>query len=266
MTFSQEELISDIDVTNPEGPSKASSRADHIFLRSAMKPPNEHHGAIADADVGKQDFTTPATIVAASKGETDDRSAKTDSLAIPLDNADAESYKQAGRQRSERTSKRSVISFRAEARTPGTSSRQIVKKEHLIGGKYTQHELAFVTTVGIFLSFNSGYVNGSCLSGLLTPSGMRQSVAAFTGAYTGSALLLADGQFAVFGRQLGMIFSFILGACISGYMTPNATPYRLEPTYGPTFVIGGVFLIIASILAVFERDDYLFYFAAAANG
>jgi uncharacterized membrane protein YoaK (UPF0700 family) len=140
----------------------------------------------------------------------------------------------------------------------------------LIGGTYTQHEFAFVMVAGVLLAFNAGYVNGSCLSGFLTDDGDKQSVAGFTGAYTQSALALAGGNFKVFGTQVCMILSMIFGACISGLMNPNASPYRIEPSYGPTFMIGGIFLLIASLLAAFETNEthsfYLFYFAAAANG
>jgi hypothetical protein len=50
-------------------------------------------------------------------------------------------------------------------------------------------------------------------------------------------------------------------------MNPNASPYHIEPSYGPTFMIGGIFLLIASLLAAFETiKTRLFYFAAAASG
>lgn len=135
-----------------------------------------------------------------------------------------------------------------------------------IGGKYSQHEFTFVLMAGVLLSFNSGYVNGSCLSGLLTIHGVTHSVAGFTGAYTKSALALAEGDAEYFGFEVSMILSFIFGACISGMMTPDATPYRIEPTYGPTFMIGAVLLAIASVLAAFDDEQYFFYFAAAASG
>lgn len=146
------------------------------------------------------------------------------------------------------------------------SEAQILREAKIIGGQYTRHEFEFVLTVGVVLSFNAGYVNGACLSGLLTPNGVQQSVAGFTSAYTIAALGLADGNIDVFGRQSCMILSFILGSCISGAMTPNARPHRLEPNYGSTFLIGGTFLIVASVLAAVDEEEYFFYFAAAANG
>mmetsp|Transcript_23672 Transcript_23672/g.36554 ORF Transcript_23672/g.36554 Transcript_23672/m.36554 type:complete len:604 (+) Transcript_23672:110-1921(+) len=131
----------------------------------------------------------------------------------------------------------------------------------------SKKEYAFVIGAGICLSFNSGYVNGSALSGLLTPSGVIESVSGFTGTYTTSALALADGNMDEFSFHVFMIMSFIFGAFLSSLMTPKTPPYQLAPNYGPTFLVGGVFLTIASILASIQEDDrHFFYFAGAANG
>ena len=138
---------------------------------------------------------------------------------------------------------------------------------NMIGGKYTQHEYQFVVYSGICLSFNAGYSNGACLSGLLTDLGIQQSVAGFTGSYTNSALFLGDGYIQDFGFQICMILSFILGSCVSGILTPNPTPHRIEPTYGPSFFLGGILMIIASVLAATPGDDhFFFYLVAATNG
>jgi hypothetical protein len=78
---------------------------------------------------------------------------------------------------------------------------------------------------------------------------------------------MAEGDFREFGFQSNIILSYMMGAFIAGLVTPNATPYRIEPTYGPTFLVGGVFLLISSILAALEfSGSYIFFFAAAANG
>lgn len=136
-----------------------------------------------------------------------------------------------------------------------------------IGGTYTQREFIFVLTAGILLTFNAGYVNGSCLSGLLNPTGLQQSVAGFTGVYTSSALALAEGDVSHFGFQFSMILSMIAGSAITSLINPRASQYRIEPGYGPAFLIGGIFLLTASLLAAFElRGNHLFFFAAAANG
>lgn len=154
---------------------------------------------------------------------------------------------------------------------PQTSTIQSRMMQNMLGGQATSlSECIMVVIAGQLLAFNSGFSNGACLSGFLLKSNRRQSVSAFTGAYTGSALLLADGHTTRFGFQACMILSFMFGACLSGIITPKAVQYRIEPTYGPTFFIGGIFLLTASILAAvdhdMEADDFVFYLTAIANG
>ena len=106
------------------------------------------------------------------------------------------------------------------------------------GSLYTKREYGFVLFAGVIMSFNSGYVNGSCLSGFVAPSGRRQAASSFTIVISQSALALADGNLDRFGFMTGMVLSFTFGACLSGLLTPDPTPYRIEPTYGPTFLLG----------------------------
>ena len=42
-------------------------------------------------------------------------------------------------------------------------------------------EIAFVISGGIALAFNSGYINGCCMSGLFATGAPKQGVAGFTG-------------------------------------------------------------------------------------
>mmetsp|Transcript_12493 Transcript_12493/g.17209 ORF Transcript_12493/g.17209 Transcript_12493/m.17209 type:complete len:478 (-) Transcript_12493:207-1640(-) len=132
----------------------------------------------------------------------------------------------------------------------------------------SRQENIFAVCAGICLSFNSGFINGCCLSGLLTESGSTvQSVSGFTGAYTKAGLGLADGDTSFFGFEVSMISSFIAGSCISALLNPTPLPHQLGPTYGPTFLLGSVLLAIASILSsTHPEQKNLFYFAAAANG
>lgn len=136
----------------------------------------------------------------------------------------------------------------------------------LFGDKSSNRECTYVVIAGALIAFNSGFVNGSCVSGLLT-NGTKQSVAGFTSSYSKAALALADGDWDTLGFQASLILSYMTGAFISGLITPNATPYQLEPTYGPTFLIGAVFLLTASVFAALEFEArYIFFFVAAANG
>jgi hypothetical protein len=145
-----------------------------------------------------------------------------------------------------------------------TSDRAYAK---VFGENYSKRECSFVITAGGLFAFNSGFVNGSCMSGLLSPTGASQAVAGFTAPYTISAYAMAVGNWPFFGFNIGLIGSYMAGAFISGIITPDATPYQIHPMYGPTFLIGGVFLMTASILAALEaHPTYIFGLAAAANG
>lgn len=135
------------------------------------------------------------------------------------------------------------------------------------GSLYSKREYGFVLLTGVFMAFNSGYVNGSCLSGFLAPSERTQATSSFTIIISQSALALADGEFDRFSFLGGMTLSFMFGACLSGILTPDPTPYRIEPTYGPTFLLGAAFLVASSVLAALERnEDWVFFLAACANG
>jgi hypothetical protein len=128
---------------------------------------------------------------------------------------------------------------------------------HIAGGRANAaiSDCFFVMVTGQLLSFNAGYINGACLSGWLMKNGRQQAVASLTGAYTESALLLVDGNVTDFGFQVCMILSFTFGAFLSGLLTPKATPYRIEPTYGPTFCLGGLILLGSSHLAALHSNS-----------
>ncbi|KAL3815540.1 hypothetical protein ACHAXA_004185 [Cyclostephanos tholiformis] len=135
-------------------------------------------------------------------------------------------------------------------------------------GVSSSSEAYFVFAVGLLLALNSGYINGLCLSGLLTKEGSyKQAVSAMTGAYTNAGLALGDGSFRDFGFEISLILSFVGGAIVSGLMNPQATPHKLVPSYGPTFIIGSLCLIAASISADIKPSGRAHYlFAAMANG
>ena len=110
---------------------------------------------------------------------------------------------------------------------------------------YSRKEHIFVFCAGLGLALNSGYINGACLSGLLTESGSRQSVSGFTGTYTASALALSEGDTDLFGFQVCMILSFVAGAAVAGMGTPTPKAWRIAPSFGPTFLLGGCLLVVA---------------------
>ena len=135
-------------------------------------------------------------------------------------------------------------------------------------GVTSAKEAYFVFAIGLLLSLNSGYINGLCLSGLLSEDGShKEPVSAFTGTYTKSGLSLANGEVKLFGFEFTLILSFIGGAVLAGLMNPKAIPHKLVPSYGPTFLIASLCMIASSIAAVLYPDGRaLYYFAAMANG
>jgi PAS domain S-box-containing protein len=135
-------------------------------------------------------------------------------------------------------------------------------------GTSNETEAYFVFALGLLLSLNSGYINGLCLSGLLTEGGSaRQGVSAFTGTYTKSGLALAGGDPKLFGFEFTLILSFIGGATVAGLLNPKAIPHKLTPSYGPTFLLGSLCMIAAALAAALHPDGRaLYYFAAMANG
>ncbi|KAL7550917.1 hypothetical protein ACHAWF_014119 [Thalassiosira exigua] len=135
-------------------------------------------------------------------------------------------------------------------------------------GVTSMTEASFVFAVGLLLSLNSGYINGLCLSGMLTEGGShKQSVSAFTGTYTKSGLALANGEVKLFGFEFSLILAFIGGAMVSGAMNPKAIPHKLVPSYGPTFCLGSLCMVAAAIAAMLHPEGRtLYYFSAMANG
>lgn len=135
-------------------------------------------------------------------------------------------------------------------------------------GVASTKEAYFVFAVGLLLSLNSGYINGLCLSGLLSEGGSdKQGVSAFTGTYTKSGLALANGEVKQFWFEFTLVLSFIGGAMLAGLLNPQAIPHKLVPSYGPTFLLASLCMIAASIAAVLHPDGRaLYYFAAMANG
>lgn len=128
-------------------------------------------------------------------------------------------------------------------------------------------EAYFVLAVGLLLSLNSGYINGLCLSGLLTKEGSFKQSVAVTGSYIKSSLALADGMYDDFVFALSLILAFAGGATVSSLMNPCSIPHRLDPSYGPTFLLGALFLIAAAVAANINPSGRVHYlFAAATNG
>jgi len=158
---------------------------------------------------------------------------------------------------------RAVLQTRAGA---VAVQRNVNKAAEMVTKKDITIPLPIAITAGLVLAFNSGYINGACLSGGFI-QGTKQAVAAVTGAWTNSALLFADGKSAAFQKQAFIILSYLGGSAIYGFLDPRPTTFKLSESTGPTFIIGSLLLWLASHWANNGGPEMgAFYLAAAANG
>jgi len=146
----------------------------------------------------------------------------------------------------------------------------------LFGDDYNIMEVYFILFAACLIAVNSGFVNGTTMSGLLIndekhPPTSRnpdnQMVAGFAGAYTNTAIAMVTHEWETYIYNLCIILSYMGGSFIAALMCPHAKPYVLEPRYGPTFWIGGTMLLVASLLAWYEiQSRYVFFLVTASNG
>ena len=160
---------------------------------------------------------------------------------------------------------------------PSTSSIRNAKKKvsertkkgfiKLFGKDYDSKEATYVLFAGMLMAFNSGFLSGIGFSGLISPTEATAGISGTTGAWTKGALNMARGNWTAYSYETGLVMSYVGGSFLSGFITPEATPYQLEPTYGPTFLMGGFFLLASALCATFEtRPSLIFFCATAANG
>jgi uncharacterized membrane protein YoaK (UPF0700 family) len=134
-------------------------------------------------------------------------------------------------------------------------------------GEVYDRQYAFALCVGVLLSFNAGYVNGSCLTGLIGKTGRKLNVTSHTGTITLAALRLAVGDISEFGFLTSMTLCFFLGSFVAAWLTPNPRRFRIEPSYGPTFLLGAACLTLSSVLAATDKNEkWIFHLASTANG
>jgi len=126
---------------------------------------------------------------------------------------------------------------------------------------------AYVFAAGLCLTFNTGYINGCCLSGVLKSCGTGVPVSAFTSAYTNIGLALGAGNAAVASGHIKMILSFMVGAALSGFLNPRPKPRCITPRIGPSFLLASVLMVASSVAAnVHPAGREFLYLAAMANG
>mmetsp|Transcript_12151 Transcript_12151/g.14828 ORF Transcript_12151/g.14828 Transcript_12151/m.14828 type:complete len:300 (+) Transcript_12151:132-1031(+) len=159
-----------------------------------------------------------------------------------------------------------IVSTRHGSPNLGTSS----TRDLLLNPRGGQQSLKVSTKIavltGSLLAFNSGYVNGICLSGILSSDNTKQASAAVTGAWTNSALGVASGNMDQFRFNAKCILGYILGSTISGSLIPNPVPYEVPLGSGIAFLIGSGMLFSSSRIALSDGSKGYLYLAAIANG
>jgi Protein of unknown function (DUF1275) len=131
---------------------------------------------------------------------------------------------------------------------------------------------ALAIAAGFLLAFNSGFINGACLGGFVCKSksgeGIKQAVAAVTGAWTTSALFFAEGKYEPFRTQISVLASYITGSCLAGLLNPFPTAFgTLSPTCGPAFLLGSLLLAASGYLSKTPENALTaFCLAAIVNG
>jgi len=143
----------------------------------------------------------------------------------------------------------------------------------LFGDDYNITEAYFVLFAACLIALNSGFVNGVCVSGLLikvagtTRDPKSHMVAGFAGSYTNTAIALAGTEWDRYTYNLFILLSYMFGSFLAAMICPHAKPFVIEPKYGPTFWLGGTFLLAASLLAAYDYNSrYIFYLVVASNG
>jgi len=155
----------------------------------------------------------------------------------------------------------------AEQETVGSIKKFVNWVSPRKGNREKIKQNAFPIAAGLCFAFNSGYINGCCLSGVLNSFGTGTPVSAFTGAYTNAGLALGAGNFAGALANFQMIGSYVTGAALSGFLNPRPVPGKITPRFGPSFLVGSALMALSSVLANTCPEGRAFlYFAAMANG
>jgi len=160
--------------------------------------------------------------------------------------------------------------------------------EKNLGDDFNVREVYFVLIAACIIALNQGFVNGVCMSDLLLPNitnakalekiakagteendnyPTKQMIAGFAGAFTNTATSLVTRNWTKLNYNLYLILSYMAGACFAAAINGKAKEYVIEPTYGPTFVLGGLFLLAASIVAeMFPEHSQIVFCSATASG
>ena len=122
---------------------------------------------------------------------------------------------------------------------------------------------------GCILACNAGYINGACLSGILSADNTKQAAAAVTGAWTNSALGMASGNTQQFTFNAKCIGSYCSGSLLASLLNPNPVPFDIDVNaVSPAFLIASLLVYASSSVAKKSEgtNKAYIYLAATACG
>jgi hypothetical protein len=149
------------------------------------------------------------------------------------------------------------------------------------GTSYDRREVIYVLIAAVIVALNTGYINGVCMSpGFVTAKSFdsdefespflnkqSQGVSGTGGSFTNTARFLISNDWPEYSYYTWLILSYIFGGFIVGFITPRAHKHLIEPAYGPSFLIGAILLLSASIFATMGLPSrFIFYFSTGAIG
>mmetsp|Transcript_8492 Transcript_8492/g.17710 ORF Transcript_8492/g.17710 Transcript_8492/m.17710 type:complete len:382 (-) Transcript_8492:321-1466(-) len=145
--------------------------------------------------------------------------------------------------------------------------------------EYERREAVYILIAGVLIALNTGFVNAVSMSPYflegsesvgdsetkLNPA--SQGISGTGGSFTKSATTLVEQDWPAYSYATCLVLAYIAGSFIPGFIAPRAHVYILEPLYGPTFFIAGIFILISSLFATYGIPSrFIFYFATAALG
>jgi len=147
--------------------------------------------------------------------------------------------------------------------------------DEVFGNGYNRREAMFVIVGAILIAFNNGFVNGVCMSGILTENydtsnrkDLAKAMVSGTAGYvTQSTVGIIELDWDYVFTNSTLLLSYMFGAFIPAVLSHKAKPYAIDPLYGPAFLIGATMLLGASLVSVFQgRSRYIYMLAIASNG
>ena len=150
----------------------------------------------------------------------------------------------------------SVQGPRMEAGTVLTKSRQTSKDQstHPSSPVTKSPSRALLVNIGFLFAWNSGFLNGLGLSGVL---GKAAAVSSVTGTYTNAAVAFTNGGSMAMLTILATPFLYMVGSFVNGLCNPEGTLQTLNKISlvqsAPLLLAGIMVLVTSSLSSIFTK-------------